>query len=101
MSEHTVAEITNFRVLPGVTQAAVAKASEGLNPYLARSGGMISRSLTCDKDGTWTDFVVWQDLASAQRAMEGFEKAPEAAALMPLIDPASVTMRHDAVHLRS
>lgn len=99
MSDDTIAEITNFRSMPGVTEAQITTAAEGLTPYLQRSGGMIRRSLTCDAEGTWTDYVIWDTLAHARRAMEGFETAPEAAALMPLIDPASVAMRHDPVHL--
>lgn len=99
MSDQTIAEITNFRPLPGVSQADVAKAADGLTPYLQRSGGMIRRSLTCDGEGNWTDYVIWDSLEDAQRAMAGFEAAPESAAMMPLIDPASLAMRHDAVHL--
>jgi hypothetical protein len=86
------AEIVTFRSCTGVSDAAIARAAEGMAPLLARAEGFPARSLSVDATGTWTDHVAWADAALARRAAAGRMADPAAQAFMALIDTDSVRM---------
>ena len=100
MTNQPVSEIATFRLTEGADPSAFIAAAQALKPFLDRSGGMIRRTLSRDPDGVWTDHVVWRDHAAAERAAQAMASAPEAAAFMPFIDAATVSMRHAAIHLQ-
>jgi len=93
----SVAEVVSFRLMDGADPAAFARAAQGTEALLRATPGFIRRRLVQAKDGQWTDWVEWQDLAMAHAAADAVMAAPEFAPFMALIDPATVTMRHDAV----
>lgn len=100
MTQEHVSEIVTFRLIPGSDAAAFTRAAADLAPFIARSGGMIRRTLSVDESGLWTDHVIWEDMAAAERAAQGISKAPEAAALMAMIAPGEVQMRHARITLQ-
>ena len=93
----SVAEVVSFRLLAGTDPTAFARAAQGTAGLLRATPGFIRRRLVQAEDGQWTDWVEWQDLATAHSAAEAVMVAPEFAPFMAMIDPASVAMRHDAV----
>jgi len=93
------AEIVTFRLIEGADAATFVNAARGMTPYLERTGAVVSRSLSVDPDGLWTDHIVWTSHAAAMEAAQNMPNRPEAAAFMAPIDPASVTMRHAALQL--
>jgi len=94
-----IAEIVTFRLNKDTDSQAFGAAAAKLAPFLDRTGGFVSRSLSCDPEGLWTDHIVWADLASAQRAAQNLMAAPEAAGFLPMIDPNTTTMRHAQLHI--
>lgn len=94
-----IAEIVTFRLMPDINQQDFAKAAADMAPFLDRSGGLISRVLSCDETGQWTDHLTWVDMDAAQRAAASLQSAPEAAEFLPMIDPSTAHMRHARIHL--
>ncbi len=94
MTKTATVESISFRLAEGADTSAFLTAMTDFSAYLERTGGMISREVSCDQSGLWTDRYVWEDRAAAERADAGFKAAPEAAALMPFFDPATLTMHH-------
>ncbi len=94
------AEIVTFRAAHGVAQDTLAEAASGLNAFLDGRDGFVSRTLSCDAEGTWTDYVIWTDLAKAKAAAEKIMAEPVAGAFMALVDPESVKMIHAPIHVR-
>ena len=92
-----VAEIVTFTLQPGTDPDSFARAAAGLDGWLAATPGFLGRCLSCGPDGTWTDHVLWADMAAAMAAADAMPARPEAAAFMADIDPDSVAMRHATV----
>ena len=94
-----VAEIVHFRLSEGTTEAAFLDATRAMQPLLAASPGYVSRQLSRSPDGSWTDYVVWTDLARARTAAETIFADPAAAPFGAAIDMNSVRMRHEKIML--
>ena len=96
MSQTTsrVAEIVTFRLAKGADPAAFVTAAEAIAPMLAATGKVLSRTLSCDPEGTWADHIIWTDLAAAKATAEQIMADPLAAPMMQMIDPENVEMRH-------
>jgi hypothetical protein len=90
----TVAEIVTFRLIEGSDPAAFITAARALEPMLKASGTVLSRTLSCDDTGTWTDHITWTTMAAATSTAEAMMADPLAAPMMQMIDPAHVSMRH-------
>ncbi|MEW9922118.1 hypothetical protein AB2B41_21130 [Marimonas sp. MJW-29] len=102
MSEtpHTVAEIVTFRLVPGTDTVAFVHAARALEPRLRATGHVLSRTLSADPDGTWTDHIVWTSHAVALQTAGEIMADPIAAPMMQMIDPDHVQMRHAEIHYR-
>jgi hypothetical protein len=94
-----VAEIVTFRLVPGVTEAEFLGATHAMTPALSRAPGFVSRRLSRRTDGTWTDHVVWTDLASAEAAAQEVFRDPATRAFAAAIDGATIDMRHEPILL--
>lgn len=92
-----IAEIVRFRLNDGVTDAGFLDATRRMQPVVEAAPGYVSRRLSKNADGSWTDYVVWTDLANAQSAATTIFENPEAEAFGKAIDPASVDMRHETI----
>ena len=93
-TQATVAEIVTFRLAEGTDADAFTKAARALEPMLRASGDAISRTLSHDDDGLWTDHITWTTMEAAKAAAERIMSDPVAAPMMQMIAPDSVVMRH-------
>jgi hypothetical protein len=89
-----VAEIVTFQIADGADPEAFIAAAKGMTPFLDATGAVLSRTLSVDEAGLWTDHIVWTSMASAKSAAEEMMQQPEAAPFMSLIVADTVAMRH-------
>lgn len=99
MTTPTVAEIVTFRLKDGCDPQAFAKAAEGMTPFLRGTGAMISRTLSTDDDGLWTEFITWTSRDAAEAAAKAIFDRPEAGPFMAMIDQTDMSMRHAEISL--
>jgi hypothetical protein len=88
------AEIVTFRLKDGVSDDVFVQAARAIGPWLRDSKAMISRSLTRDDDGLWTDYIIWVSMKAAKEAAAEVMQQPEFAPMGEMIGPDSVNMRH-------
>ena len=88
------AEIVTFRIAKGVSRDDFLASAQGTDAVVRAASGFISRQLSCDSDGLWTDYVIWRDMASAKSAAQSVVKDPSFAPFGQSIDGPSVAMRH-------
>lgn len=93
-----VAEIVTFRLIKGSEPATFVAAARALEPMLQATGNVLSRTLSCDADGTWTDHITWTTMEAAKTTAEAMMADPAAAPMMQMIDPDHVQMRHAQIH---
>ncbi len=93
-----VAEIVTFRLIPGADPARFAEAAEGMTPFLDRTGAVLSRSLSVDDVGLWTDYITWTSLPAAQEAAAILAQQAEAAPFLAMIDGGTVNLRHAPIY---
>lgn len=89
-----VAEIVTFRLSEGADPKAFVAAASGMTPFLTETGAVISRTLSTDDGGLWTDYITWTSMQAAKDAAKAVMARPEAAPFMALIDPETVELRH-------
>ena len=94
MSNSHVAEIVTFQLTKEADRTQFVKAAKGMEPFLQSTGAMVKRSLSCGKDGIWTDHIEWTSMQAAKEAAAAMMQRPEAGPFMSHIDESSVTMRH-------
>ncbi len=94
MNVPTVAEIVTFRLKPGSDPAAFAQAAEAMTPFLRSTGAMISRVLSADAEGLWTETITWTSMQAAKDAAAKMFQQPQAAPFMAMIDQTDMVMRH-------
>ena len=88
-------EVVTFRLVAGADAAVFIDAARVTEVPLRGQPGFLRRRLVQSADGTWTDWVEWRDMPSAQAAAKAMMAAPAFGPFMALIDPDSVVMRHD------
>ena len=93
-----VAEIVTFKLAPGISEADFTALSQQSEAFVRACPGFRNRRLSQSADGSWTDYVVWQDIEAAQAAAAQFPQQDFAPALMQAIAPDSVVMRHEIIH---
>ena len=96
-----VAEIVTFRLVDGADPAAFVRAAEALTPFLAGTGAVLSRTLSRDDSGLWTDHVLWTSRSAAEAAAAALMQDPVAQPFLAMIAPDGLTLRHAAVHLQT
>lgn len=94
-----VAEIVTFRLIDGANANEFASAANALTPFLAQTKAAGARVLSVGEDGVWTDHIQWSSLAAAKDAAARLMSLPEAAPMLAMIDPDTVTMRHAPILL--
>ena len=99
MNMPTVAEIVTFRLNPGASPTAFTAAAEHMTEFLRDTGAMISRTLSADSEGLWTDHITWTDHTAAKHAAEALFARPEAKPFMEMIAPEGLQMRHTDISL--
>jgi len=89
-----VAEIVTFRLAEGADAQDFVAAAGQMTPFLTRTGAVLSRTLSADENGLWTDHITWTSMEAAKSAAEALMSQPQAEPFMALIDPDTVEMRH-------
>ena len=93
----TVAEIVTFRLTEGTSAKDFVAAARALEPMLRATGQVLSRTLSCDGEGIWTDHITWRSMAAAKETAAALMQDPAAAPMMGMIAPEGVSMRHAPV----
>lgn len=96
MEKH-VAEIVTFRLAAGISTAEFTALMQRTEGFVRTQEGFVSRRLSRGADGSWTDYVVWQDMATAQQVAQAFMQQDFAPDVMAAIAPGSAAMRHEEV----
>jgi len=95
-----VAEIVTYRLKDGVSQAEHLAAAQGTRAFLNETGAVISRTLSVDADGQWTDHILWRSLDAAKATEAQAMQRPEFVAFFSGMDESSVTLRHAPVQMQ-
>lgn len=93
----TAAEITTFTQIADTTTDAMLAALKSLDGFLSSQPGFLGRTISHDDAGQWTDYVVWSDRTAGEAASARFMAQPETPAVVALIEPASLSMRHETI----
>ncbi|AUQ74907.1 antibiotic biosynthesis monooxygenase family protein [Phaeobacter piscinae] len=96
MDKH-VAEIVTFHLAEGVKTADFVALMQRTEGFVRAQSGFLHRQLTRGADGSWTDYVVWQDMAAAQEVAQSFMTQEFSAEVMAAIAPDTAKMRHEEV----
>jgi hypothetical protein len=94
MTDTPVAEIVTFRLKPGADATVFADAAAAMTPFLEKTGAVLSRTLSADETGLWTDHITWTSMAAAKAAAAKMFERPEAAPFLQMIEASDVQMRH-------
>ena len=90
-----VIEMVRFKLNTGVAEKDYVAACAKTDAFVRALPGFLGRSLSLSADGTWTDYVTWADMDSAQAAAKAFPENEHAQALMGLIDATTLKMWHE------
>ena len=93
-----VAEIVRFRLKPGADVPSFVADARATLAFVERMGGMMSRQLSVDEHGVWTDYLTWQSMEAARNAQAAAMQEPSFGPYMSHIDAESVEMRHADLH---
>ena len=96
----TTAEIVTFRLVEGTDTAVFLAAAEDMGPFLRGTGAMISRTLSSDDTGLWTDHITWTSLEAAKSAAAQMFERPEAQPFISMINPDGMDMRHATIQMQ-
>ncbi|MGR3758819.1 hypothetical protein ACUXV3_01595 [Roseobacteraceae bacterium NS-SX3] len=96
MSKH-VAEIVTFKLADGVSAAEFTALMQRTEGFVRAQDGFVTRRLSQGADGSWTDYVVWKDMATAEKVAAEFMQQDFTPDVMAAIAPDSANMRHEEV----
>jgi hypothetical protein len=95
--ENNVIDVISFKLREGVSRQQFLAASDELNVrFLSLQKGYIDRTLA-EKEGCWTDFVMWETADDATNAMKASEQSAVAWPFFECIEEGSVEMQHLAI----
>jgi hypothetical protein len=88
-------EIATFRLGAGVEESDFLEADRLVQTRFAhRRPGFLRRTTARGEDGSWLVLVLWGSAADAAAAAEAASTDPWVTALIALVDPGSVVVRH-------
>ena len=95
---HTINQSLCYEIAIWKSAAApseVLSAVSAVKMWLQSQPGFISHTFLVDEQAaSYVDIVTWASEAQAKQAMESSMSAPELGALLRVIEPSSVVMRH-------
>ncbi|AHD01291.1 hypothetical protein [Leisingera methylohalidivorans] len=91
------AEIVTFKLEKEVSPADFVTLMQRTEGFVRAQAGFVHRQLSQGEDGSWTDYVVWQDMATAQKAAQAFMQQDYAPEVIAAIAPGTAHMRHEEV----
>ncbi len=92
-----VAEIVTYRLNEGVSQSEHVQAAKATRAFLMETGAVITRTLSVDETGLWTDHIVWTSLDAAKATEAEAMQRPEFGQFFSGMDEASVSLRHTSI----
>lgn len=92
MQKNHIVELVKWNGKPGVSDAAMIAAVDGILPDLQTLPGFISQELYKDDDGTWVDLYHWQTREQAVASNDLMAPRASFQSLMALVDPASLAI---------
>lgn len=95
-----VAEIITYRLNQGVRPEAYLQAARATVPFLNSTGAVVSRNLSRDADGLWTEHVVWTSQDAARAAEAEAMQRPEFAAFFAMVNESTMVMRFAPILLQ-
>ena len=93
-----VLELVTFRLNTADGQAFLA-ANQAVTNWAGQQPGFVSRTLSENSDGQWTDMVVWASDAEAKAAAAEMNRVMQDFEAMRMIDPSSIVMQHSTIRL--
>lgn len=92
-----IMEIVEFKLNEGANKQEFKEKAQLLNDhFLKNREGFIHRHLV-EQDDTWMDIILWENQTAAQKAGKEVMKAEACAPFMSMINPETVTMKHNTV----
>jgi hypothetical protein len=96
MTKH-VAEIVTFKLADGIKTENFVALMQKTEAFVRAQDGFLHRQLSQGEDGSWTDYVIWRDLATAQKVAQAFMQQDFTPDVMAAIAPETANMRHEEV----
>lgn len=92
-----IAEIVTYRLKEDVTKHDVVKAAQATKAFLDSTGAVVSRSLSRDENGVWTDYILWTSLEAAKATETKAMQRDEFAVFFSLMAEKTVELRYATV----
>lgn len=89
-----IIETVTFKLKTGVNRAHFIDAAERANAFITSRPGFVRRRLSVAEDGTWSEHIEWDDMASAKGAATAIGTSVDAAAFLDAIDGSTVSLSH-------
>lgn len=93
----SVAEIVTSTRNPEMDPSAFANAARATEEIVKAQPGFVMRHFSEGPDGSWTDFIVWQDMEAARTAAKTVVKHPMFAPFGAMISGEHLAMRHEDI----
>ena len=90
LSRGKAAEVTAFRLKPGLRSRQAISAGRDIDAWLRRQPGFVSRTLLEEPDGSIMDVVIWRSHQDGQKSSERLMAETATSPFHDLVDPASV-----------
>lgn len=94
-----IIETVSFKLAEGVSDEDFVKTTEAVGDYLQTCDGFSQRRLSKSADGRWLEHVEWENLEKAEAASKSFMEQETIMPYMQSIDPESVEMQHQKLHV--
>lgn len=92
-----VAEIVTYTVRDGVSTKELLKTAQKTEDFLRSTGAVLSRSLSRDDAGVWTDYILWTSLEAAKATEAQAMERSEFVTFFAMMAEGSVQLRYAQV----
>ena len=90
-----VVEVTLFHKRPEVDEPALVQLATDAAEALKTCTGFLSRVLSRDGEGQWTDIVEWESMAQALHAEAALADHPWVKAFSAAMEPGAILLRRE------
>lgn len=92
-----IAEIVTYTARDGIRDKDLLRTAQKTETFLRSTGAVLSRSLSRDDTGLWTDYILWTSLDAARATEEQAMERPEFAAFFAMMAEGSAQLRYAQV----
>ncbi len=89
-----VIELVSVKTRPGVEEADMLRAADGVMAFLSKARGFIRRELFRAGENQWVDLIYWNSREEAEAALAQSMNQPSVQEMMSLLDESSLNMLH-------